>query len=130
MSGAARKRILIVEDEEALARFLQLELESQGFEVRTAERGAPALRDAADHRPDLAILDLRLPDMSGYDVCRELRRLCSPWPIPIVMFTAMGRPIDRLRGFSSGADVYLTKPCDLAELGRTVSGLLEETLTA
>ena len=125
-----RKRILIVEDEETLARYLKRHLESQGFEVHTETHGAKALLYAAEYRPDLAILDLMLPDMSGYDVCRELRRLYRPWKIPILMLTAMAEPIDKARGFGSGSDAYLTKPCDREEVSRAVVALLEDELAA
>lgn len=125
-----RKRIMIVEDEEALARYLKRHLEAQGYEVYTETHGAKALLYAAENPPDLAILDLRLPDLSGYEVCRELRRLCRPWTIPIVMLTAMGDPMDKARGFASGSDVYLTKPCDPEEVSRTVAALLEQSMAA
>ena len=125
-----RKRILIVEDEEALARYLKRHLESQGFEVHTETHGANALLYAAEYRPNLAILDLRLPDMSGYDVCRELRKLYLPWKIPILMVTALAEPIDKARGFGSGADAYLTKPCGSDEVTRVVVALLEDEQAA
>jgi DNA-binding response OmpR family regulator len=125
-----KQRILIVEDEEPLARYLKRHLESQGFEVHTETHGAKALVFAAEYRPDLAILDLRLPDMSGYDVCRELRRLNRPWKIPILMLTALAEPIDKARGFSSGSDAYLTKPCDYEEVSRAVAALLEDKRAA
>lgn len=121
---------MIVEDEEALARYLKRHLEAQGYEVCTETHGAKALLYAAENPPDLAILDLRLPDLSGYEVCRELRRICRPWTIPIVMLTAMSDPMDKARGFASGSDVYLTKPCDPEEVSRTVAALLEQNMAA
>ena len=123
MTQTARK-ILIVEDEEPLARFLKWELESAGFTVQMALRGKEGLRCAAEERPDLVILDLRLPDMHGYDVCRELRRLYHPWTLPVLMLTAMDRPIDQLRGFAFGADAYLTKPYEPADLRQAIETLL------
>lgn len=130
MERCRQKRLLVVEDEEPLARFLQWELERAGFEVRTASCGKTALAYAAEHRPDLVILDLRLPDLHGYQVCRELRRIYRPWAIPVVMLTAMDQPIDQLRGFAFGADAYLTKPYEPAELFRTIELLFGQAGSA
>lgn len=129
MSGTPR-RILIVDDEPAAAKLLRLLLESSGYEVSVADCGMTALRYAADQRLDLVILDLRLPDLPGYQVCRDLRKLSAPWEIPIVMLTAMDRPIDQLRGFAYGADAYMTKPYDSTELLQTISLLLGQTALA
>lgn len=118
------KRILIVEDETALARLVQWQLQSAGFEPRAVATGKEALAAATDHWPDLVILDLRLPDMSGYDVCRQLRSLASPWELPVLMLTALDQPIDQLRGYAFGADAYMTKPFDPPELIKTVCLLL------
>jgi DNA-binding response OmpR family regulator len=126
--SAAQHRILVIEDEEPLARFLKWELETAGFAVQTEPRGQSGLAFAAEHRPDLIILDLRLPDMHGYDVARELRRLYQPWDVPILMLTAMNAPVDQVRGFAFGAEAYLTKPYELEELLQTISLLLGETL--
>ena len=126
MDSISRKSILVVEDEEALARFLRWELESAGFDVQTETCGRGALDYAAEHRPDLVILDLRLPDIHGYQVCRELRRLYHPWAVPVLMLTAMDKPIDQLRGFAYGADAYMTKPYEPAELFKTISLLMGE----
>jgi DNA-binding response OmpR family regulator len=130
MTHGKRKRILILEDDEDIGRAIKVHLEAQGFEVHHETLGEKAILYAAEHHPDLAILDLRLPDISGYEVCRELRRLYRPWTIPVVMLTGMARPLDKVKGFGSGSDAYLTKPCDLRELSRTVKALLDETLAA
>lgn len=116
--------ILVVEDEEDISHMLKLRLESHGFSVQTASNGKEALRYATEKEPDLVILDVKLPDMSGYLVCRELRKLYGPWDPPILMLTAMDQPIDQLRGFAHGTDVYLTKPFDAGELMKTVGLLL------
>ena len=126
MEGARRKQILIVEDEEALARYLKWELESAGFEAQTALLGKAGLQYAAEHQVDLVILDLRLPDIHGYQVAQELRKLYHPWAVPILMLTALDQPIDQLRGFAHGAEAYLTKPCESSELLKTVGLLLGE----
>jgi two-component system response regulator VicR len=121
-----RKHILIVEDEEPLARLIKERLETQGYEVTTEIHGKAALAFAADHRLDLAILDINLPDVNGFDVARELRRLYHPWVLPILMLTIKDKPIDQLRGFANGADAYMTKPFDSQELLHTVALLTGE----
>lgn len=126
METETRGRILVVEDDEALARITQAELSSRGFEVHTETRGGNALTYAADHPVDLVILDLGLPDMNGYEVCKQLRKLLHPWAIPVLMLTALQEPVDQLKGFANGADAYLTKPCGLEDLMKTISRLLGE----
>lgn len=119
------ERILIVEDNEALARGLRLQLEERGFQVHTESLGSKALGFVAEHPVDLVILDVKLPDMSGYDVCKQLRRISQPWMIPVLILTAMKEPVDQLRGFAHGADAYLTKPFEISELLKTISLLLK-----
>ena len=126
METETRGRILVVEDDEALARITEVELKSHGFDVHTELRGGKALTYAADHPVDLVILDLRLPDMSGYEVCKQLRKILHPWVIPVLMLTALQEPVDQLKGFVNGADAYLTKPCGLEDLMKTISLLLGE----
>ncbi len=121
-----RGKLLVVEDDVALARGLKRELECRGFEVHVESRGAGALTYAAEKPLDLVILDLRLPDMSGYEVCKKMRQISQPWLIPVLMLTALGEPLDQLRGFAYGADAYLTKPYDTVELLKTISRLLGE----
>ena len=130
MSETSPKRILVVEDDELLADNLKRRLELEHFVVETESSGARALSYAAEHRPDLVILDLKLPDINGYEVCRELRKLYHPWIVPILMLTGMDKPIDQLRGFAHGADVYMTKPYEPAELLKTVNLLLGQTTLA
>ena len=125
-----RKRVLIVEDEAALARLVEWQLQSAGFESRSVATGHEALAVATEHWPDLVVLDLRLPDMSGYDICRQLRSMASPWELPVLMLTALDQPIDQLRGYAFGADAYMTKPFDPPELIRTVALLLGEASPA
>ena len=130
MEHETRKRILVIEDDEAMAKAVQRRLESVGYTVHAEGSGAMALRDAEQHRPDLIILDLLLPDLGGYEVCRKLRQLFNPWVPPILMLTGMDQPVDQLRGFAYGADAYLTKPCAQAELTKTVAVLLGEKTPA
>jgi DNA-binding response OmpR family regulator len=123
-SDGSRARILVVEDEEALARLLQGHLERAGHDVHVEHMGKPALVFAAEHRTDLVVLDLMLPDMSGYDVCVEMRKLYHPWILPVVILTALDKPKHKLLGFSHGAEAYLTKPVATAELLSTVADML------
>lgn len=119
-----QRQILVVEDDTDAAFMLKTRLESAGYHVRTAASGKTALSCATKEPMDLVILDLMLPDLSGYEVCRQLRQIPSPWQIPILMLTGMSQPVDQLRGFAFGADAYLTKPFDSAELLKTVDLLL------
>ena len=119
-----RARILVVEDEEALARLVKSHLERAGHEVHVEHTGKQALVYAAEHRTDLIVLDIMLPDMSGYDVCVEMRRLYHPWILPVVMLTALNQPKHQLLGFSHGADAYLTKPVQSIELLGTIAVML------
>ena len=127
MTVSMRQRILVVEDEEPIARLLKRYLESVGFDVHNEASGAEALSYAAEHRPDLVILDLRLPDVHGYEVCKGLRRLYDSWVVPIMMLTGMDTPLDKLRGFAHGADAYLTKPFEPPALLPTIAFLLGKT---
>ncbi len=125
MDKQHKPRILIVEDDQHISRLLTMVLEKTGFEVKSVDSGALGIRDATVVRPDLVILDLNLPDTSGLQVCRVIRTLYHPSIVPVIMFTGMNQPIDQLRGFAHGADAYLTKPCEMAELVGTVGSLLE-----
>jgi two-component system response regulator RegX3 len=112
MAGAA-VTVLVVEDEESFVEALTVGLKREGFRVQVARDGAEAL-DAFDAvRPDLVLLDVMLPKVSGLDVCREIRRRSS---VPIIMVTARGSEIDTVVGLEVGADDYVTKPYRLREL--------------
>lgn len=123
-SAETRTRILIVDDNVALAMQVQSHLKRAGHDVHVEHKGKPALIYAADHQMDLVVLDLGFPDMSGYEICVELRRIYYPWKLPVVMLTGMSRPKDQLLGFSHGADAYLTKPVTTSELINTVDSML------
>lgn len=124
MDTQGRNRILVVDDDTTFVNLLAIRLESVGYEVEIATSGTSAIQAATERTPGLVILDLRLPDRSGFDVCKELRRVFHPWEVPIVMLTGMDQPLAQLRGFACGADAYLTKPCDSTELFKTVALLL------
>ena len=127
MTSSHRQRIVVIEDDEALSRLLRALLEMNGYEVHAETRGEAALRYLRENPVELVILDLRLPDMDGYEVCKRLRHFFHPWDLPVLMLTGMDRPMDQLRGFAFGADAYLTKPCDPPEILKTVALLLGET---
>src|SRR5262245_62479435 len=103
--------ILIVEDDRAIVRGLQANLEFEGHSVRCALRGDEALACVADSRPDLMILDVMLPGLSGFDVCRQIR--VRDRTLPILILTARGDDVDKVMGLDLGADDYLTKPFSL-----------------
>ena len=106
-------RILIVEDEKKIARFLELELKHEGYEVDTAFDGRSGLNTALETNPDLLILDLMLPELSGIEVCRRLRHTSD---LPIIMLTAKDDVSDKVMGLDMGADDYVTKPFAIEEL--------------
>jgi DNA-binding response OmpR family regulator len=108
------ERILIVEDEHAVARGLEYGLASEGFVVLWAETGEQALRLARSQEPHLILLDIRLPDISGFDVCRQLR--AEGRRMPILMLTARDEEVDKVLGLELGADDYVVKPFSLREL--------------
>ena len=117
-----RERILIVEDERAVARGLEYALKAEGFDVSWARTGQEALELTRREQPDLITLDLRLPDISGYDVCRALRS--ENRRQPILMLTARDEELDKVLGLELGADDYMVKPYGLRELISRIRALL------
>ena len=110
----SRERILVVEDDPAILTGLVDLLEGEGFEVRPARDGAAALRAYQTETPSLILLDVMIPEKSGLDVCREIRRK-DAWT-PIVMLTAKGQEVDKVVGLELGADDYIVKPFGVGEL--------------
>lgn len=106
-------RILIVEDEAKIARFVTLELEHEGYEVRAEYDGRAGLEACENWQPDLMILDLMLPKLSGIEVCRRIRQNSD---VPIIMLTAKDDVSDKVMGLDMGADDYMTKPFAIEEL--------------
>lgn len=117
-------RILVVEDEAALALLLAYNLESEGFQVEHVERGDEAEVRLAESVPDLVILDWMLPGVSGLEICRRLRARDDTRTMPIIMLTARGEEAERVRGLSVGADDYVVKPFSTPELMARVRALL------
>ncbi len=118
----SNERILIVEDERAVARGLTYALQAEGFQALWAENGQRALDLTAQSDPHLIVLDIRLPDMSGFDVCRRLRSQGRRQPI--LMLTARDEELDKVLGLELGADDYVVKPYKLHELIARVRALL------
>jgi two-component system cell cycle response regulator len=117
-------RILIVDDVAANARLLEAKLAAEYYQVTTAADGFAALELASSWQPDLILLDVMMPGMDGYDACRRLKSNPSTLHIPVVMVTALGEPIERLRGLQCGADDFLTKPVDYDTLLARVRSLV------
>jgi two-component system, OmpR family, response regulator MprA len=112
--AASAQRVLVVEDDPAIARVLELELGEAGYRVEVTVAGTDGLSAMERERPDLVVLDVRLPDMDGLSVCRRARR--SGHDMPILMLTALDRVGDRVVGLDAGADDYLAKPFAIEEL--------------
>ncbi len=114
-------KILIVEDDTTLLETLEYNLKRQGYRVFQATDGPDALQVARDKRPDLIVLDVMLPGLDGFEVCRTLRRETS---VPILMLTARADEVDKVVGLEVGADDYLTKPFSMRELLARIKALL------
>ncbi len=115
------EKILVVDDEISLQETLAYNLKKQGYDVETTGDGSEALDLAREHRPDLIILDVMLPGLDGFEVCRILRREMST---PVLMLTARDDEIDRVVGLEVGADDYLAKPFSMRELIARVKAML------
>ncbi len=115
------RRVLVVEDERSLAEALQFNLERQGYAVTLESDGSSAIQRVRDDTPDLVLLDVMLPGLDGFEVCRRIRAHSR---VPILMLTARGEEVDRVLGLEIGADDYLTKPFSLRELLARVRALL------
>jgi len=117
-------RILVVEDETALAALLDYNLTHAGYAVRICTNGDDALVALAEETPDLAILDWMLPGISGIEICRQIRARSETRDMPVIMITARGEEEDRVRGLDTGADDYMTKPLSMAELTARIKAVL------
>lgn len=120
------KTILVVDDEERMARFIRLNLEHDGFQVVEAYRGMEALQKYRDSLPDLVLLDVMMPDIDGFEVLQMLREIST---VPVIMLTAKGEEDDRVKGLELGADDYITKPFSPRELVSRVRAVLRRVET-
>jgi two-component system phosphate regulon response regulator PhoB len=116
--------IMVVEDEESLGVLLRYNLESEGYQVETIQRGDEAEIRLRENVPDLLVLDWMVPAVSGIELCRRLRMRPETERLPIIMLTARGEESDRVRGLSTGADDYLVKPFSTPEFMARVKALL------
>ena len=115
------KKILVVDDDQNICELLRLYLEKDGFETVVANDGGQALQLAQIHNPDLILLDIMLPVLDGWQVCREIRKTSN---VPIIMLTAKGETFDKVLGLELGADDYMIKPFDSKELVARVRAVL------
>ena len=116
-------RIFIVEDEHRIARFLQMELEHEGFQTATEENGRRAFERIIQEKYDLVLLDIMLPEMDGLTICRQVRELSE---VPIIMLTAKDEVEDKVNGLDIGADDYITKPFAIQELFARIRAALRK----
>ena len=120
------KKILVVEDDPAAIRFISYALEIEGYEVLTASNGLEGLKKVQEEEPDLLVLDVMLPGLDGFQVCRRLRAEPQTAHLPILMLSAKAQEVDKTTGLKVGADEYLAKPVDPLELVSQVGSLLAQ----
>jgi two-component system KDP operon response regulator KdpE len=119
-----RRRILIVDDEERMVRFIRMNLEHDGFLVSEAFNGKQAISKLRDINPDLILLDVMMPDLNGFEVLETVREISN---VPVIMLTAKGEEEDRVHGLELGADDYITKPFSPREMVSRIKAVLRRT---
>jgi DNA-binding response OmpR family regulator len=117
----SKNRILVVDDDPNISRLVKMYLEKEGFEVETAYRGDEALKAFRESAPNLVLLDVMLPGMDGWQVCREVRKLSN---IPVIMLTAKDETFDKVLGLELGADDYIVKPFEPKELVARIKAVI------
>ena len=117
-------KVLVVDDEDLLVKGIRFNLQNEGYEVLTASNGLDAIELARNHKPDLIVLDVMMPQMDGLTACTRIRDFSD---VPIIMLTAKTDDMDKLMGFEHGADDYLTKPFNILELKARIRALLRRT---
>jgi DNA-binding response OmpR family regulator len=128
--AAARRLVLLADDDEDILQLLSFRLERAGYEIVLARDGKEALRLALDLRPAVAILDVMMPELDGFEVTRELRRNAATSTTPVILLTARAQASDVARGMAAGADDYVRKPFDARELANRVDRLLRPRLVS
>ncbi len=123
---AAKQRILVVDDDSNIAELICLYLVKEGFETERAHNGKEALKQIQKFSPNLVILDVMMPEMDGYETCREIRKQGAT---PVIFLTAKGETFDKVLGLELGADDYIVKPFDNKELVARVKAVLRRTET-
>ncbi|GAA0069463.1 response regulator transcription factor [Clostridium sardiniense] len=124
----AQEKILIVDDEEHILELLKFNIKNAGYEVITANNGLDGVKLAKEEKPDLVLLDLMLPGMDGYDVCKEIKKNKETNNTAIIMLTAKGEELDKILGLELGADDYMTKPFSIRELLARVKAVLRRSI--
>ena len=119
-----QNKILIVDDDENICELLNLYLKKDGFDTSTAYNGRQAVELAEKYNPDLILLDIMLPELDGWQVCREIRKKSE---VPIIMLTAKGETFDKILGLELGADDYVTKPFDTKEVVARIKAVLRRS---
>lgn len=123
----AEEKIIIVDDEEHIRELLKFNLENSGYSTIYADNGIDALKLIKSERPQLILLDLMIPGMDGYDVCKEVRKDTNISTTPIIMITAKGEEFDKVLGLELGADDYITKPFSIREILARIKAVLRRT---
>ena len=119
--------IFVVEDEKPILTLLTYNLQKEGYKVSSSSNGEEALSSIKEKKPDLVLLDWMLPDLSGIDICKNIRKDNSFKDLPIIMLTAKGEEEDKIKGLDSGVDDYLTKPFSFNELMARIKAVLRRT---
>lgn len=117
-------KILVVDDDKNIVELISLYLQKEGYETKKVYRGREAIKAFNSYNPDLILLDIMLPEMDGYDVCKEIRKTSN---VPIIMLTARGETFDKVLGLELGADDYIVKPFDPKELTARVKAVLRRS---
>jgi two-component system alkaline phosphatase synthesis response regulator PhoP len=120
----AEEKVLIVDDEEHILELLKFNLENVGYKVSTSNNGIDAVKSVRENKPDIVLLDLMLPGMDGFDVCKEIKNNKETSGTAIIMITAKGEELDKILGLELGADDYITKPFSVRELLARVKAVL------
>jgi CheY-like chemotaxis protein len=128
LTGTSRPtRILVADDDPVILRLLQVNFNLEGYEVHTATRGEEALEKAKEHLPDIILLDVMMPGVDGWEVCRRLKEDQATAAIPVIFLSARAQDQDRRRGYELGVVAYVTKPFDPGELIEVVQRSLSGT---
>jgi two-component system alkaline phosphatase synthesis response regulator PhoP len=124
VSGMAKGRILVVDDEIYIVHILDFSLGMEGYEVLTALDGEQALEKARTEKPDLIVLDIMMPKLDGYETCKRLKADPEVKDVPVILLSAKGRNVDQKVGFEVGADDYITKPFSPRKLVERINAIL------
>jgi DNA-binding response OmpR family regulator len=125
----SKGKILVVDDEIYIVHILDFSLGMEGYEVVTALDGEQALEKVKTEKPDLIVLDIMMPKLDGYEVCKNIKSNASTQHIPVILLSAKGRNVDQKLGFDVGADDYITKPFSPRKLVERINQLLGQTVT-